>query len=230
VFTRRRQRDGEEAREVETAVKVAERGAREGLLATLLSAVAVAISCISFYMSALQAAELEIYLPSAFQYFMDGEGETFTVPVTLANSGALNTIVLSMELEVQDAKTNATRRFYSAYLGEHPRTQSAPQVRQFTPVVVLGRTVFSETVRFYPVGFTRQGEQKPPRIVSGEGEYTFRLKVNTAVPAEPSLLDRLQGRTQPAPVSVQMILPVVDYRGIMQLRTKDWVGAAGTSR
>ena len=226
MFTRRKQRDGEEAVEVETGVRVAGSGLREGLLATVFSAVAVGISCISFYMSALQGADLEVYLPPAFQYYLDGEGETFTIPVTLANSGAQSTTVISMELEVLDAKTNASRRFYSAYLGEYPRTQPAPQVRQFAPLAILGRAVFSETVRFYPMGVARQGEDKPPRIVSGEGEYTFRLKVNTAVPAEPSLLDRLQGRVPPPPVSVQMILPALDYRGIMQLRAKSWVGTA----
>jgi hypothetical protein len=196
----------------------------------VLSAVAVGISCISFYLSALQGADLEVYLPSAFQYYLDGEGETFTIPITIANSGARTSTVLSMELEVQDAKTNATRRFYSAYLGEHPSTQSSVQVRQFTPLAILGRTVFSETVRFYPAGFVRQGEEKPPRIVSAEGEYTFRLRINTAAPPDPSLLDRLQGRAQPPPVTVQMVLPVLDYRGIMQMRSKDWMGTAGAGR
>ena len=226
MFAQRKRRDGDEVDAVDTAVKVTERKGREGFLAPVLSLVAVAISCVSFYMSALQGAELEVYLPSAFQYYLDGEGETFTIPITIANSGARSSTVLSMELEVQDAKTNVARRFYSAYLGEHPRTQSTLQVRQFTPLAILGRSVFSETVRFYPVGFVRQGEEKPPRIVSAEGEYTFRLRVNTAAPPAPSLLDRLQGRAQPPPISVQMILPVLDYRGIMQLRAKDWIGTA----
>ena len=61
-----------------------------------------------------------------------------------------------MELEVHNAKTNATQRFYSAYAGEHPRMQSAPSARQFTPMTILGRTVFTETVRFYPVAIAQQ--------------------------------------------------------------------------
>jgi hypothetical protein len=66
--------------------------------------------------------------------------------------------------------------------------------------------------------------------VQGEGDYTFRLKINTAVPPDPSLLDRIQGRTQPAPVSVQMTLPVLDHRGLMQMRSKDWFATVASSR
>ena len=61
----------------------------------------------------------------------------------------------------------------------------------------------------------------------GVGDYSFRLKINIAAPPEPSLVDRLQGRTQPAPVSVQMTLPQLDYRGLMQLRNKEWLAFAG---
>ncbi len=226
---RREQRREEESAPVRTAVETAVREARGGWITTAFSAVAVAASCVSVYVTTLQAAQLEVYLPPAFQYFMDGEGESFTIPITIANGGARSGTVISMELEVQDAKTNATQRFYGAYLGEHPRTQSTPQVRQFTPMSILGHTVFSETVRFYPVGFVRQGEEKQ-RIVSGEGDYTFRLKLNTAAPPEPSLLDRLQGRTQSAPVSVRMTLPVLDHRGVMQMRSKDWMAAVGSGR
>lgn len=222
------QRDIETAAVVKTAVEVS-KAARGGWVATVFSAVAVGLSCISVYVSTLQGAQLEVYLPQAFQYALDGEGENFTIPITIANSGARSGTVLSMELEVQNAKTKATRRFYGAYLGEYPRKESTTRVRQFTPLAILGRTVFSETVRFYPVGLVAQGAEKPPRIVSGAGEYAFRLKLNTAVPREPSLLDRLQGRTQPSEVGVSMTLPVLDYRGIMQLRAKDWAGTAGDS-
>jgi hypothetical protein len=212
---------------VGTAIGVAEAGARRGWFASVFSAVAVAMSCVSVYVSTLQAPQLEVYLPQAFQYALDAQGETFTIPITIANSGARSSTVVSMELQVHNTKTNATKRFYGAYLGEYP-TKEVTMVRQFTPLAILGHAVYSETVRFYPIGFVAQGAEKPPRIVSEAGEYTFRLKINTAVPAEPSLLDRLQGRTQPREVSVRMTLPVLDYRGIMQLRAKDWAGAGGS--
>jgi len=129
-----------------------------------------------------------------------------------------------MELEAHNPKTNATMRFYSAYMGEHPRMQATASVRQFTPMTILGHSVRTETVRFYPVTNPPEARNDPSkRIVQGEGDYSFRLKLIMAAPSEPSLLDRLQGRTQPTPITVQMTLPVLDHRGLMQLRSKDWI-------
>ena len=225
---RKEQRIEEEATPVRTAVDTAVHQARSGWLSTAFSAVAVIASCISVYVSTLQAAQLEVYLPPVFIYHMDGEGENFTIPISLANGGARSGTVVSMELEVHNAKTNATQRFYGAYLGEHPKMQTTPNVRQFTPMTILGRTVHSETVRFYPVTNPPDARNDTSkRLVQGEGDYSFRLKINTAAPAEPSLLDRLQGRAQPAPISVQMTLPVLDHRGLMQMRSKDWLASAG---
>ncbi len=223
VLTQRKRRDSDEDGAVSTGVKVAEKAAREGLLATVLSAVAVGISCISFYMSALQGAELEVYVPPVIQYGRDGGGDTelFAIPVTIANDGARTGTVISMELEVQNLKTNATKRYYSAFLGEHPREASTPN-RQFAPLSIAGHAVFTETVRFYPTGSTL------PRLVDSEGEYAFRLQLNTAAPSQPSLLDRLSGRTQPAPVTFQMTLPWISdqqlgfRRATIALHAKDW--------
>jgi predicted YcjX-like family ATPase len=58
--------------------------------------------------------------------------------------------------------------------------------RQCAPASIPGRAVYSETVRFYPAG------DALPKLVDDKGEYAFRLKVNTAAPAQPSLLDVLQ--------------------------------------
>jgi hypothetical protein len=226
VAQARKERGSDEAGPVRSAVEVVRQGSRAGWLSTAFSAVAVAASCVSVYVSTLQGAQLEVYLPPTFIYAMDGEGENFTMPISLANGGARSGTVISMELEVHNEKTNATQRFYSAYLGEHPKMQTSANVRQFTPMTILGQSVRSETVRFYPVANVDTRDTKA-RIVSGEGDYTFRLRIGTATPPEPSLLDRLQGRTQPAPISVQMSLPVLDYRGLMQLRSKDWMAAAG---
>jgi hypothetical protein len=228
---RERERSSEEPTPVKVAVDTAVHGARSGWLSAAFSAVAVLASCVSVYVSTLQGAQLEVYLPPVFIYHMDGEGENFTIPISLANGGARGGTVVSMELEVHNPKTNATMRFYSAYLGEHPRLQATASVRQFTPMTILGHTVSSETVRFYPVTNPPEARNDiSKRIVQGEGDYSFRLKLNTAAPSEPSLLDRLQGRTQPAPITVQMTLPVVDYRGLMQMRSKGWIQAAGIAQ
>jgi hypothetical protein len=214
---------------VRTAVDRTVHAARGGWISSAFSAVAVLASCVSVYVSTLQAAQLEAYLPPVFFYTMDGDGENFTIPVSLANGGARSGTVISMELEVHNPKTNATHRFYSAYIGEHPQMQATPNVRQFRPMTILGQTVYSETVRFYPVKRPPPEARSDPsyRLVQGEGDYNFRLKINMASPPEPSLLDWVQGRTQPAPISVQMTLPVLDHRGLMQMRSKEWFASAG---
>lgn len=226
---RERERASEESTPVKTAVETAVHQARSGWLSTAFSAVAVLASCVSVYVTTLQAAQLEAYLPPVFIYQMDGEGENFTIPISLANGGARGGTVVSMELEVHNPKTNATMRFYSAYLGEHPEMHGGASVRQFTPMTILGNTVRSETVRFYPVTppppEARSDASK--RLVQEEGDYSFRLKLNMAVPADPSLLDRLQGRSQPAPVTVEMNLPVLNYRTLMRMRAKDWGAGKG---
>jgi hypothetical protein len=227
---RKEQHREEGAIPVRTAVDAAVHAARSGWLSSVFSAVAVLASCVSVYVSTLQAAQLEVYLPPVFFYAMDGEGENFTIPVSLANGGARGGTVVSMELEVHNPRTKATHRFYSAYMGEHPQMQTTPNVRQFRPMTVLGQTVYSDTVRFYPVKSPPAEARNDPsyRLVQGEGgDYDFRLKINLAAPPDPSILDRLQGRTQPVPISFQMTLPRLDYRGLMQMRSKEWFASAG---
>jgi hypothetical protein len=79
------------------------------------------------------------------------DAELFAIPITIANDGARSGTIISMELEVQNLKTNTSKRYYSAFVGEHPREAAAPN-RQFAPLSIPGRAVFSETVRFYPTG------------------------------------------------------------------------------
>jgi hypothetical protein len=127
------------------------------------------------------------------------------------------------------SKTNTTKRYYSAFLGEHPREATSPN-RQFAPLSIPGRAVFCETVRFYPAG------EALPRLVDAQGEYAFRLQLNTATPPEPSLIDRLQGRTQPAPIAFQMTLPWMSdqhlgfRRATIGMHAKDWKPTATAAR
>jgi hypothetical protein len=223
----RRQRAIDDAAAVDGAVDVAERserkGASSGWLATVLSSVAVGISCLSFYLSALQGPSLEVYLPPTIHYGRDGGGDTelFAIPITIANDGARSGTVVSMELEVRKLETGTTKRYYSAFLGEHPREPATPN-RQFAPVSIPGRAVFTETVRFYPAG------KALPRLIDAEGEYAFRLHLNTASPPTPSLLDWLKGRTQPVPVAFQMTLPWISdqqlgiRRATIAMHARNW--------
>ena len=206
-----------------TAVQVAESAGHGGLLATAFSAMALGFSGFSFYMSALQAPDLAVYLPPTIHYARDGGGdiELFAIPLTIANDGARSGTVLSVELEVEKIKDRQAKRYYSAFLGEHPRNADAPN-RQFAPLSIPGRAVFTETIRFYPAG------NPLPKLLDEEGEYTFRLKLNTATPAEPTLLDRIAGRTAPDPIVFQMTLPWISEqqlgfrRATIAMHAKDW--------
>ena len=221
AITQRQQRDGDTTGAVRGAVEIAEKAVRGGWFATVFSAVAVALSCVSVYLSALQGPDLEVYVPPTIQYGRDVDNDVFSIPITIANSGARSAAILSIELEVRNLKTNNTKRYFSAYFGEHPR-EAAALNRQFAPLSIPGKAVFTETVRFYPAG------KALPRLVDAEGEYAFILQVNTAAPPKPSLLDRLQGRTQPAPISFQMTLPWISEQHLMfrratiAMHTKDW--------
>jgi hypothetical protein len=227
AFTKPGIRIGPDSMPVKTAVEMTTRRAIAGWLPTIFSAVAVAASCVSVYVSTLQAAHLEVYVPPSIHYARDGGGDTevFAIPVTIANSGARSIAVVSMELEVVSLKTGASKRYVSLFLGEHPR-DAAVTNRQFAPLSVTGRGVFTDTVRFYPAG------DALPKLVDDKGDYTLRLSVTTAAPPQPSWLDRLQGRTQPAPVVFDMTLPFLSdqhlnfRRGTIAMHAKDRKSAA----
>lgn len=202
-----------------------------GLHATILSGFALVLSAFSLYEASFKTAELEIFIPPVIQYGRDGGGDTelFVVPITVTNSGARTGTVLSMELAVEDLKTKRVKRYYSAFLGEHPRDSNALN-RQFAPLSIAGRAVFTETVRFYPAG------NPLPAVVDEEAEYRFRIKLNTATSPEPGLLDRLAGRVDPKPVTFEMTLPwfseqqLGTRRSTIAMHSKDWQPTTSTRK
>jgi hypothetical protein len=196
---------------------------RGGRLATILSATALGFSGVSFYSSALQGPDLGVYLPPTIHYARDSGGdiELFAIPMTISNDGARAGTVVSIELEVEALKDNKRKRYYSAFLGEHPRTIDALN-RQFAPLSIPGRATFTETVRFYPAG------NPLPKLVEEEGEYRLQLTLHTATPTEPGWLDHLAGRTPIRPITFNMTLPWISdqqlghRRATIAMHAKDW--------
>jgi hypothetical protein len=197
-----------------------------GWIATGISALAFMFSGASFYMSALQQADLEVFVPPVLQYARDGGGDVdvFAVPVTISNNGANTGTVLAMELVVAPTKPDAEAKpktFYSAFIGEHPRASETIN-KSFAPISVAGRASFSETVRFYPQG------SPLPKVVQEAGDYTFTLKLTIATPSEPSWIDRLFAAKAPPPLQFQRTMPYLSEqhvnfrRGSISMHAKDW--------
>lgn len=203
----------------------AEAGGR-GWVATLFSAVALIFSGISFYVSVMQQADLDVYVPPVLQYGRDGGGDTevLALPLTIVNDGANTGTVLALQLTVENTAPDASvksRTFYSAFVGEHPRDANAPN-RSFAPISVPGRATYSETIRFYPQG------SSVPRLITAVGEYKFTLSLTIAKPAEPTLLDRVFPISAPDALTFTRTLPFISdqhlafRRGTISMHAKDW--------
>jgi hypothetical protein len=187
-----------------TSVSIAEIGGHGGRVASILSALALGFSGLSFYESVMKTADLEVYVPPVIHYARDpgGDVEQFAIPITIVNSGARTGTVLTMELAVESLRPDATtktKRYYSAFLGDPPVKDDETK-RAFAPLSLAGRTTFSDTVRFYPIG------NPLPKLVDDAGDYRFKLQLTTAVPPSPGFLDSLW-RKEPEPITFEKTLP-----------------------
>ncbi len=198
-----------------------EAASQGGKLATLISMFAFVFSGFSLYESTLKQPKLESFVPPVIHYGRDGGGsvELFAIPITVTNDGARAATVLSMELDVTDS-AGTTKKYYSAYLGEHPRDSNAMN-RAFAPITIAGRDVFSETVRFYPMG------NPLPLLVTDSGSYKFKLTLKAAKPSDPDLLDQYL-REEPGSIAFELTLPWISEqqlnfrRATIAMHEKNW--------
>ncbi|MCB1483429.1 MAG: hypothetical protein KDJ17_00885 [Hyphomicrobiaceae bacterium] len=206
------------------AGSIVEHGSHGGLFATILSALALVISGMSYYESTLRTAELSVYVPPMIHYARDGEGDVFNVPITIANDGARTGTVLAMELDAENLRADAPKksaRFYSAFLGDYPKDDTAPN-RSFAPLSIPGHGTFTETVRFYPMS-----QKTKPYVVDDKGDYRFTLKLITVKPDRPDLVEQAM-RTDPQPLTFQMRLPFISdqhlefRRGTIAMTNTNW--------
>jgi hypothetical protein len=90
-----------------------------GFTAEVFSGVAVAVSCYNFWHTSLRQAVLRAFVPPVMRYaspYQNSIFEVFEVPVTIVNEGARTGTVLSLNLQVTNAK-GISKHFYSAGLG-----------------------------------------------------------------------------------------------------------------
>ncbi len=72
--------------------EIARQSARQsgGMMAIVVSALALVFSAVSLYQTVIKQAQLHVYLPDTINYTRDPDGsfEVFVLPITVSNSGA----------------------------------------------------------------------------------------------------------------------------------------------
>jgi hypothetical protein len=145
-----------------------------GRITAIGTVIALVFSAYSLWETSLKQAKLEAYVTGVVTYTRDatdeylapaGGFEVFAVPVTIANSGARDAAVLSLQLEAKNPKTGLIGRFDATYIvdaayfairreGERPK---AP----FSALVIAGRSAWAGTILFYPVTYSNEKALAP---------------------------------------------------------------------
>lgn len=207
-----------------------EHGSHGGMLATVLSAIALLFSGVSYYESSLRAPELTVFVPPMIHYARDGDSDVFNIPITITNDGAKSGTVLNMELLAENLRPGAERktaRFHSAFVGEWNSKDDAIN-RSFAPISIGGNQTFSETVRFYPM------DNPLPFLVDDKGDFRFTLKLYTAERQGDGFLARIMG-SKTEPLTFDLTLPFISFqhlafrRGTIAMFNKDWQPAVSVN-
>src|SRR5499427_3010785 len=147
--------------------------------ATVISAVALLFSGFSLWETSLKQAELNVYVTGVVGYERDlsaddyilpaGGFEVFSVPITIANSGARDGAVLALQLDATNPRTGMTGRFEATYTADAAYFANTGAKRPKTPfsaLVIAGRSAWTGTVLFYPVSYSNQKALTPVRKVA----------------------------------------------------------------
>lgn len=211
---------------------IAEHGSHGGLLATVVSAIALFFSGLSYYETSLKTADLAVFVPPMIHYARDGR-DVFNIPITIANDGARTGTVLTMELDVDNLRPDAalkSRRFHAAFIGDYPsgKDNTTPAGRSFAPLAIAGHSNFTETIRFYPM------DEDENVLVDDKGDYRFTLRLVTAQSAHPGLVEQAF-RTEPKPLTFELNLPYLAIQhlsfqnGTQVMFNKNWKPAISES-
>lgn len=199
-------------------------GLSGGLLATILSGVALLFSGYSLWDTSLKSADLRVFVPRVIYYaapYQNSNFEMISIPVTVLNDGAQTGTVLHMDLAVTDPRTKQTKHFYAAELGvwsmDRTRTRS---YSGFAPLPLAGRESRTDSILFY----TRGDDEKPEQLIREVGPYEFTLTVTQA--EDQGGLFGSGGAPKPISISFERLLPFYDARAFEQgtifMHAKDW--------
>jgi hypothetical protein len=166
----RRRPIGTDANEV--AMHAAKGGGRITAIGTVM---ALVFSAYSLWETSLKQADLSVYVTGVVTYERDtsddtsiqpaGGFEVLAVPVTIANSGARDGAVLSLQLDAKNPKTGLTARFEATYTADATYFAATGAKRPKTPfsaLVIAGRSAWTGTVLFYPASYSNGNKSLTP--------------------------------------------------------------------
>lgn len=138
-----------------------------GRVTGIISAIALVFSGYSLWETSLKQADLGLYVTGVVSYVRDttedehiqpsGGFEVLAVPITIANSGARDGAVLSLQLDVKNSNTGLTARFEGTYTADAAYFVATAAKRPKTPLsalVIAGRSSWTGTVLFYPMTYS----------------------------------------------------------------------------
>jgi hypothetical protein len=157
--------------------------AHAGVTTSIISAVALLFSAYSLWETSLKQADLSVYVTGVVSYGRDttdgsdvqptGGFEVLAVPITIANGGARDAPVLSLQLEVTNPQTGLKARFTGTYTADAAYFAAAGAKRPKTPfsaLVIAGRSAWTGTVLFYPVSYSNGKALTPVAKVAAFNE------------------------------------------------------------
>ncbi len=189
-------------------------------IAAIVSLLALLFSAFSLWETSLKQPDLQFYVSPVVHYTREGdEAEIFAVPITIANGGARDGAVLSLDLRVKAGEQGSEKDFYSAYTVDgsffvppgrfDPNTRRFERVDRpkapFAPISVAGRGTYTGTILFYNKG------PLWPKLVTDKGTFTLTLEPAIRFDESLGIIDRLFRPTR-EPASVRVRLPYFDER------------------
>lgn len=158
-----------------------------GGVTTVVSAVALLFSAYSMWETSLKQADLSAYVTGVVSYGRDttdgvdiqpaGGFEVLAMPVTIANGGARDAAVLSLQLEIKNPQTGLTARFEGTYTADaayFAATGAKRPKAPFSALVIAGRSAWTGTVLFYPVSYSNGKALTPMAKVAAFNEELRR--------------------------------------------------------
>ncbi|MGI9405561.1 MAG: hypothetical protein ACR2O4_04245 [Hyphomicrobiaceae bacterium] len=192
-------------------------GGQGGVVTALVSAFALIFSAVSLYETVLKRASLKIYVPPVVHYARNpgGEQEMFAIPITVANHGARDAAITSIEMNVtgNGKPAGEGREFFSAYFvdasffakskGFDVQTKrfdrNPRQKLPFAPISVAGRGSYTGTILFNVVG------KSYPHAISEAGEFRLTLRLRTELDEGVGGVDEfLSVQTDPITLTVRL--------------------------